>query len=202
MVEGTLPIHTQISSKDFITFMLTLLKTKDSPEVQFKILTLIKKWGVRFENKRDILPNFYETYNSLMKNGVVFPDNLESTYSSYLNDSSSSNNILPSGSDYPDFSNFNISGQVSNKNTDQNIANTNTTNNSNKNNVVTSSKKKEEENNYGNVCLDLNPENYPKKYRKFVAELVTLLNYITLANVRNCCKIFYQFLPNFCLNNC
>jgi hypothetical protein len=201
MVEGTLPLHTQISTKDFITFMLTLLKTKDSPEVQFKILTLIKKWGVRFENKRDILPNFFETYNSLMKNGVEFPENLDSTYYQYLNDSTS--NIVQ-GNDFPDFSNFNISGGnnsnnvidsnkntgtfvkkdiISNSNTNSS-QNNNSNSNSNKNaksNISTSNIKVE--NNYGNVCLDLNPENYPKKYRKFVTELVTLLNYITLANV-------------------
>ena len=72
-----LPLHNQISSKDFITFLLTLLKTKDSLEVQFKILTLIKKVGNKFENKRDVLPNFYESFNSLKSNGVVFPDKIE-----------------------------------------------------------------------------------------------------------------------------
>jgi hypothetical protein len=77
VVECNLPLHNQISSKDFITFMLTLLKTKDSPEVQFKILMLIKKWGLRFETKRDILPNFFETFNSLKNSGVIFPDNIE-----------------------------------------------------------------------------------------------------------------------------
>ncbi len=77
VTECGLPLHNQISSKDFITFLLTLLKTKDSPEVQFKILSLIKKWGIRFEAKKDILPNFYETYNSLKNSGVIFPDNTE-----------------------------------------------------------------------------------------------------------------------------
>ena len=38
------------------------------------------------------------------------------------------------------------------------------------------------ENNYGNVCLDLDADKYPKKFKKFVNELLTLLNYITLAN--------------------
>jgi len=77
MVECNLPLHNQVSSKDFITFLLTLLKTKDSPEVQFKILILIKRWGIRFENKKDILPNFFETYNSLKNSGVIFPDIIE-----------------------------------------------------------------------------------------------------------------------------
>lgn len=72
-----LPLHNQISSKDFITFLLTLLKSKEFPELQYKILSLIKKWGMKFENKRDILPNFFETYNSLRNNKVVFPDKIE-----------------------------------------------------------------------------------------------------------------------------
>jgi hypothetical protein len=54
-----------------------MLKNKDSPDVQFKILSLIKKWGLRFETKKDILPNFYETYNTLKINKVVFPEKIE-----------------------------------------------------------------------------------------------------------------------------
>lgn len=77
MTEGNLPLHNQVNSKDFITLLLTMLKNKDSPEVQFKILSLIKKWGVRFESKRDVLPNFYETYNTLRNNKVVFPEKIE-----------------------------------------------------------------------------------------------------------------------------
>ena len=185
VVECGLPLHTQISSKDFITFMLTLLKTKDSPDVQFKILILIKKWGIRFENKRDVLPNFYETYNSLKINRVVFPENLESTYYQYLNSvnvggigigdeyKGSVNNI----DSYPDFSNFSISENKAATSTNK------TGNNSNSN--VDNFSAYSVENNYGTVRLDLNPEKYPKKYRKFVGELVTLLNYIALSNVRD-----------------
>ena len=36
---------------------------------------------------------------------------------------------------------------------------------------------------YGNVQLDLNPDNYPKKYKKFVPELTILIDNIKLANV-------------------
>jgi hypothetical protein len=186
MVECGLPLSTQISSKDFITFILNLLKSKSSSEVQFKILTLIKKWGIRFESQRDILPNFYETYASLKNSKVVFPDNLDSTYYKYLNSPIIIDKI-DNNNDYPDFSNFSINQQKNDqykeeenlfknshskeknqtiKNTDQNIK-----------------QEKKLENNYGNVCLDLNPDNYPKKYKKFVSELITLLNYISLSNV-------------------
>jgi len=163
VVECGLTLHTQVSSKDFITFMLTLLKTKDSTSVQIKILTLIKKWGIRFENKRDILPNFYETFNSLKKNNVIFPDDLESTYFQYLKAKEVIKKpVVKEENLFPDFSNLKIS------------ENENKGNNANKD---------EENNNYGDVRLDLNPENYPKKYKKFVSELLTLLNYIALSNV-------------------
>ena len=186
-----MPLHTQISSKDFITFLLTLLKTKDSPDVQFKILILIKKWGIRFESKRDVLPNFYETFNSLKNNKVVFPETVESTYYQYLNrvDSSGASNNINEPSSFPDFSNFSISKEKEVKQNNNKISNPNSEMNfPSSKSIIQHDKKQEEEknlmNNYGNVRLDLNPENYPKKYRKFVGELETLLNYITLSNVR------------------
>lgn len=46
-------------------------------KVSQKILYLIKKWGMRFESQKDIIPNFYETYNALKNSGVVFPNNME-----------------------------------------------------------------------------------------------------------------------------
>ncbi len=33
MAEGKMPFHTQVGSKDFLNTLLTLLKTRDSPEV-------------------------------------------------------------------------------------------------------------------------------------------------------------------------
>ncbi len=75
--ESKIPFHTQIASKDFLTFIISLLKIKDFPELQMKILYLIKKWGQRFESQKDILPNFYETYISLRNSNVVFPEKME-----------------------------------------------------------------------------------------------------------------------------
>lgn len=40
-----------------------------------KILGLIQKWGQKFENEKDVVPNFFEVYQSLKKNGVIFPNN-------------------------------------------------------------------------------------------------------------------------------
>lgn len=49
-----------------------------------------------------------------------------------------------------------------------------------KNNIIVN-----QDNNYGDICLDLEPENYPKKYKKFLNELITLLNSISISNVIN-----------------
>lgn len=76
MVEGRTPLHTQVATKDFISVLIGLIKSKDNPEIQVKILYLIKKWGVRFENQKDILPNFFETYSALKKSNVIFPDKM------------------------------------------------------------------------------------------------------------------------------
>lgn len=75
--EGKVPIHTVISSKDFLSNLISVLRLRDAPDVQVKILYLIKKWGVRFENQKDILPNFFETYKTLKSNNVIFPENYE-----------------------------------------------------------------------------------------------------------------------------
>ena len=75
--EGKIPIHTVISSKDFLSNLISVLRLRDAPEVQVKILFLIQKWGQRFENQKDILPNFSETYKTLKNNNVIFPENYE-----------------------------------------------------------------------------------------------------------------------------
>ena len=49
--KGNMNIWTCISSKKFFQSLLDLLKTKDVPEVQMKLLGLIQKWGLNFEDK-------------------------------------------------------------------------------------------------------------------------------------------------------
>jgi len=75
--EGKVPIHTVISTKDFLSNLISVLRLRDAPEVQVKILYLIQKWGQRFESSKDILPNFVETYKTLKNNNVIFPENYE-----------------------------------------------------------------------------------------------------------------------------
>jgi hypothetical protein len=75
--QGNILIHTNISSKDFMSFLVNILKEKKIPEVQVKVLYLIKKWGTKFEYYKEKLPNFNEIYISFMNSGVKFPDNIQ-----------------------------------------------------------------------------------------------------------------------------
>ena len=78
--KGNMNIWTCISSKKFFQALLDLLKTKDIPEVQMKLLGLIQKWGLNFEDKKNVLPNFFNVYNKLRSNNVQFPSDFESNY--------------------------------------------------------------------------------------------------------------------------
>ena len=72
--------------------MLNLLRTKDIPEVQMKLLGLIQKWGLNFEDRKIALPNFFGVYNKLRNSNVQFPNNYESNYQIYVSNNRGSNN--------------------------------------------------------------------------------------------------------------
>jgi len=67
------------------------LKIKDIPEVQIKLLNLIKKWGIKFENQKNILPNFSDIYKRLKSNGIEFPEYNGSDYNKYFNNINNNN---------------------------------------------------------------------------------------------------------------
>lgn len=73
MDKGTVSLHSQIGSKEFIGKLISLLKSRDFPQVQVKILRLLKKWGENFKDSSDILPNFSITYKNLINSGIEFP---------------------------------------------------------------------------------------------------------------------------------
>lgn len=66
------PLINLIATKDFMTSLLLILKIKDKPVLQTKVLYLIKKWNTKFSTNKI----FVETYNTLSKSGVIFPENL------------------------------------------------------------------------------------------------------------------------------
>jgi len=69
------PFHNQIGNKDFMSSLLSLLKIKDKPLVQNKVLYLIKKWANKFESQKTTLGIFSDTFTTLISSGVVFPEN-------------------------------------------------------------------------------------------------------------------------------
>jgi hypothetical protein len=172
VTEGKMPVHTQVAAKDFLTILISLLKTRDTPEVQVKILYLIKKWGTRFEKQKDILPNFYEVYNTLKSNSVVFPESYESSYSKYLQSSNTDN--YDNTNDFRNNNDFSYNNRQGSQ-----------VQNNNSNNNFSEEQFQDQAFAYSaNVNLDLNPDNYDKKYKKFVSELTVLLDNINLANVK------------------
>ena len=85
-------IWTSISSKTFFQSLLDLLRTKDMPEVQMKLLGLIQKWGLNFEERKNAIPNFFGVYNKLRNSNVQFPNNYESNYQNFVSNKRGSNN--------------------------------------------------------------------------------------------------------------
>ena len=84
-------IWSAMSSKKFFQGLLDLLRTKDIPEVQMKLLGLIQKWGLNFEDKKNVLPNFFSVFNKLRMNNVQFPSDFESNYQIYISENSTKN---------------------------------------------------------------------------------------------------------------
>ena len=74
----------QISSKDFMITFANILKSQNNNEIKEKCLGIIKKWGIKFSNKKEEYPNFSQFYNSLLNNGMKFPDNYISSYNEYI----------------------------------------------------------------------------------------------------------------------
>ena len=90
--DGKIPLWTQVGSKDFLSSLVNIYKTRNDEEVQNKILYLIQKWANKFKKYINIIPNFNSTYDNLKENEVEFPDNMESTYEKYLQGGNSDNN--------------------------------------------------------------------------------------------------------------
>ena len=84
MDDGKIPLWTQVGTKDFLTSLVNIYKTRSDEKVQNKILYLIKKWGIKFQKYNTIIPNFSSIYENLKQNDVDFPKEEYSTYEKYL----------------------------------------------------------------------------------------------------------------------
>ena len=91
--DGKIPLWTQVGSKEFLSSLVNIYKTRNDEEVQIKILYLIKKWANKFQKYNTIIPNFNLTYENLKNNEVEFPENMESTYEKYLQGGNNENNL-------------------------------------------------------------------------------------------------------------
>ena len=80
---GNISLWSQLNSKDFLSSLITNLKTREDLEIQSKILFLIEKWAKKFYNYPE-LSNFQNVYGLLRKNNVQFPTDIESNYHNYV----------------------------------------------------------------------------------------------------------------------
>ena len=116
---------------------------------------MIKKWGLKFEEQKNIIPNYSDIYNRLKDNGVEFPEYNGPDYNIY----------------FP--KNFISTEEEKNNYKDENI-NNNVNNNDNNN----------EDSFYYFEELKkiLKEENFQHKYRRLVAFLLKMNENIKLAN--------------------
>jgi hypothetical protein len=69
----SLPLHTQIAGKDFINAVSQLARNRETvAPLKEKVLGLVQKWALKFEQSQDILPGFNELYQSLKAAGLQF----------------------------------------------------------------------------------------------------------------------------------
>ena len=157
--QGNMYIWVSVSSKKFLTFILDILKSQTDAEIQTKLLQLIQNWGIDFENKKDVIPNFYKIYNKFKVNGVVFPPREESNYYKY---------ILKNPSSKPNYKNEN---NKNNEDYEDNEEKNDDTNDNEEFSYMESIKNK------------LKASNFEHKYRRLVAFLVKMHDNIKIANI-------------------
>ena len=153
--KGNLTIWSYINSKKFFLPLINLLKIKDIPEVQIKLLSLIQKWGIKFEEQKNIISNFTDIYNRLKNNGVEFPEYRGNDYNKYLSIKEEEKN------------NMDENNEINNNKDNINIYNNN-----------------EDDTFYYIEYLRniLKEENFQHKYRRLVAFLLKMNENIKIAN--------------------
>ena len=152
MDNGNDTIVIALSSKECILLFVTLLKSRAVPSIQMKVLGLIKKWGMKYSNGIPTA-NFANIYQNLMKSGVFFPNDYQSSYQQYIKISKPVNKPLP-----PVYSN--PSPPVVNKKVSNEV----------------------DFDYVENIKFSLNPSKYEHKYKKLVKYLGTMVENIALAN--------------------
>ena len=96
---GTPNIIELIAQKEFLKLVIELLKksSESSVEIQKKVIFLIKIWAKKFENENNQnYLTFIDYYNTLKKQGIIFPpDNYKlQTYTKYISSEEANNAIM------------------------------------------------------------------------------------------------------------
>jgi hypothetical protein len=157
--QGNMNIWVPVSSKKFLSFILDILKSESDAEIQTKLLQLIQNWGMDFENKKEVIPNFYKIYNKFKINGVVFPPREESHYYKYITKANNNTN------DY---------NKIEDNKFNEDIEENNDEYYSNENGDFTYIE---------SIKNKLKASNFEHKYRRLVAYLAKMHDNIKIANI-------------------
>ena len=183
MDNGKLPLFIQVSSKDFLVTIINILKIRGAVTIQEKILYMIKKWGIKFEKNRDIIPTFCDFYEKLKQNNTVFPNITTPGYNKYIYSEQEINKNSLNNSPNTNKNNVSIKNNTSNYNKNIPIYNNSFSGqNNNKISENIENANKIVDYSYSNY-IDINPEKFQSKFKKFVNELIVWMDNLTLANV-------------------
>ena len=88
--KGNINIWSSLSSKNIYSPFLKFLKITNK-NIQDKILGLIQKWGLKFQQLKE-LDNFYMIYCKCIEKNIKFPEVFKSNYERYISNSNKYNN--------------------------------------------------------------------------------------------------------------
>ena len=176
---GNISLWSELNSKDFLSSLITNLKTRDDSEIQTYILFLIEKWAKKFQEYPQLF-NFKNIYIILKQNNIEFPTNFQSGYHKYVKSNYNyyhNNNDDESINEYnKDFTNNDYSktySSIYNNNYKSNNNNdyTKTYSNNYKSNNNSKKRETDPETYLRDINLDLNTSSYEKKYKRLVNKL-------------------------------
>ena len=202
---GRFLLWEKIDNPNFLDCIINVMKTKPDLDLHNTALFLIQKWAFKFNNYPSI-QNCKNTYYLLKNNNIIFPKNIRYSYNNFI--SKNNKNIMNNNNNIKNFNNnfnnnFNFNNSNNNNNKYNNLINNNIlyinnnnniNNNYNNNNEQYNKKINKDQlrksriasnpNDYlKNINLDLNPNNYKKKYRKLLDKLNEWTNLIQKINI-------------------
>ena len=180
---GKLLLWIKVDDINFLSCIINILKTNKDQDIQNAALYLIQKWAYKFKNYPSI-QNSKSVFYSLRYNNILFPNNLNNSYKTYL----SQNNMINNNKNILINNNMNNAkndlNKISNNKNNINKLNNNINHDLEKQNSIRQSRIPSNPNDYiKNIKLDLNPNNYEKKYKRLVNKLFEWTNLIQEINI-------------------